>query len=127
MSRSMNHVVGIMGTAIIGAAAAVLLTVGPVPATSRVSAQAFDAKATYLDKCAVCHAKDGAAKTAKGRKLKVKDIRETIKKQSEDEMFKIAKEGKGADMDAFGKTFNDAEIRALVTYYRRLASEPPAK
>lgn len=127
MSRSMSNVVAMVGTMVIGAAAAVLLMVGPAPATSRVSAQAFDAKATYLDKCAVCHAKDGTGNTAKGRKLKIKDVRATIQKQSEDEMFKIVKQGKGADMDAFGKTFNDAEIRALVTYYRNLPNESPAR
>lgn len=75
----------------------------------------------YGHKCAVCHGKDGAGKTAKGKKLKVVDIRETIKKYSEDEMIKFATDGKGKDMDGFKKEFSKDEIKAVVEYYRGLA------
>lgn len=80
-----------------------------------------DAKAIFLDKCSVCHGEDGAGKTAKGKKLKVKDIRETSKTESEADMIKIATDGKGKDMDGFGKDYKADQIKALVQYYRSLA------
>jgi mono/diheme cytochrome c family protein len=75
----------------------------------------------YLDKCAVCHGKDGAGKTAKGKKAKVKDIRETIGKMSEDEMIKVVNDGKGKNMDSYKKEYSKEQIKALVEYYRALA------
>jgi mono/diheme cytochrome c family protein len=81
-----------------------------------------DAKDIYLDKCAVCHGADGAANTAKGRKLKMKGVKEMAAKMKAEEMIKITTEGKGADMDAFGKEFKPEQIKALVEYYRGLAN-----
>jgi mono/diheme cytochrome c family protein len=80
-----------------------------------------DAKDTYLDKCSVCHGADGAAKTAKGRKLKMSDIHQTVSKQSEADMIAIVTNGKGSDMDGFGKELNADQIKAIVQYYRGLA------
>ncbi|HXE63097.1 MAG TPA: c-type cytochrome [Bryobacteraceae bacterium] len=80
-----------------------------------------DAKAVFLDKCSVCHGEDGVGKTAKGKKLKVKDVHVTSKTESEADMIKIVTEGKGKDMDAFGKDLNAAQIKAVVQYYRGLA------
>ena len=80
-----------------------------------------DAKDIYLDKCAVCHGADGAAKTAKGRKLKMKDVHETAAKMKTEEMLKIVETGKTPDMDAYGKDFSKDQIKALVEYYRGLA------
>lgn len=80
-----------------------------------------DAKDIYLDKCAVCHGADGAAKTAKGKKLKMKDVHETVAKMKADEMIKIVQDGKPPDMDAYGKTFSKDQIKTLVDYYRGLA------
>jgi mono/diheme cytochrome c family protein len=82
-----------------------------------------DAKDLYLDKCALCHGQDGAGKTAKGRKLKVLDVRETAKKFSVDEMIKVVHEGKGPNMDGYGKEFNKDQIKAVVDYYRSLAKQ----
>ena len=79
------------------------------------------AEGIYGHKCAVCHGKDGAAKTAKGKKVKAKDIRETINKMSEAEMIKIVEDGKGKDMDSFKKELGKDEIKALVEYFRGLA------
>lgn len=78
-------------------------------------------KDIFLDKCSVCHAEDGSAKTAKGRKLKVKDVRETIKTVSVAEMVKIVTDGKGKDMDSFSKDLTAAQIKDVVDYYRGLA------
>jgi mono/diheme cytochrome c family protein len=80
-----------------------------------------DAKDIYLDKCAVCHGADGAGKTARGRKLKIKDVHETAAKVKPDEMIKIVQDGKPPDMDAYGKTLSKDQVKAVVDYYRGLA------
>ena len=80
-----------------------------------------DAKDLYLSKCATCHGPDGVAKTAMGRKLKVKDVHATAASMSADAMIKIVSDGKGPDMDAYGKQFKPEQIKALVDYYRSLA------
>jgi mono/diheme cytochrome c family protein len=80
-----------------------------------------DAKDLYLNKCATCHGPDGAAKTAMGKKLKLKAVSEIAGKVTAEEMIKIVTNGKGQDMDAFGKQFSAAQIKSLVEYYRSLA------
>ena len=40
---------------------------------------------------------------------------------SADEMTKIVTDGKGTDMDGFGKQFSKDQIKGLVDYYRSLA------
>lgn len=80
-----------------------------------------DAKDLYLNKCATCHGPDGAGKTAMGKKLKVKDVHEMAGKMTADEMIKVVTNGKGQDMDAFGKQFKADQIKGLVDYYRSLA------
>lgn len=88
-----------------------------------VFAQAKSGRDIYLDKCAVCHGEDGAGKTVKGKKVHCKDIRQTIKKDSEADMIKIVTDGKGANMDSFKGQFTPDQIRAVVEYYRSLASQ----
>ena len=80
-----------------------------------------EAKDLFLDKCSVCHGPDGTGKTAKGKKLKVKDVHQTATSETEAEMVKIVTEGKGKDMDAFGKDLTPGQIKGLVGYYRSLA------
>lgn len=80
-----------------------------------------DAKDLYLNKCATCHGPDGTAKTAMGKKLKIKDVHEMAGKMTADEMIKIVTNGKGQDMDAYGKQFKPDQIKGLVDYYRSLA------
>jgi len=80
------------------------------------------AQDVYLDKCSVCHGQDGAGNTAKGRKLKVKNVRSPeVQKLSEAEMIDIVAKGKGKDMDGFGKELGDDMVKQLVIYYRSLA------
>ena len=79
------------------------------------------AEDTFNRKCAICHAKDGSGNTPRGKKYSVKDIRTTIKKDSEEQMVEIVEKGKGANMDAFGDELSADEIKALVEYYRSLA------
>jgi mono/diheme cytochrome c family protein len=51
----------------------------------------------------------------------MKGVKETAAKMSAAEMIKIVADGKGADMDAFGKQLSADQIKALVDYYRSLA------
>ena len=80
-----------------------------------------EAKDLYLNKCATCHGPDGAGKTAKGKKLKVQDVHATATKMTADEMIKIVTDGKGQDMDGYGKTLSKDQIKGLVDFYRGLA------
>lgn len=80
-----------------------------------------DPKDLYLDKCSACHGPDGTGNTAKGKKLKVKSVKETAAKLSAADMIKIVHDGKGADMDAYGKDLNADQIKGVVDYYRGLA------
>lgn len=83
---------------------------------------AQDGADTY-GKCATCHGPDGAGKTAKGRKLKVKDVRETVGKVSVAEMTAIVEKGKGLDMPAYSGELTKPQIGAVVEYYRGLAKK----
>jgi mono/diheme cytochrome c family protein len=88
---------------------------------SFVSAPA-SAQDVYLDKCSVCHAQDGSGNTAKGRKLKVKNVRAPeVQKLSEAEMIEIVAKGKGKDMDGFEKELGSDMVKQVVSYYRSLA------
>jgi mono/diheme cytochrome c family protein len=89
---------------------------------SSQAAAPASAQDVYLDKCSVCHAQDGSGNTAKGRKLKVKNVHSPeVQKLSEVEMIEIVSKGKGKDMDGFGKELGDDMVKQLVAYYRSLA------
>lgn len=106
--------------------AGTLLVAGASVTWVRAAGQPLAARSAediYLDKCAVCHGQDGAGKTAKGKKAKVKDIRETIDKMSVDEMIKVVNDGKGKNMDSYKKEYTPEQIKALVEYYRSLAKK----
>jgi mono/diheme cytochrome c family protein len=91
-------------------------------ASSLPSPQA-SAQDVYLDKCSVCHAKDGSGNTAKGRKLKVKDVRSPdVQKMTEAEMIEIVAKGKGQDMDGYEKDLGKDMVKNVVEYYRSLAA-----
>src|SRR5579859_2722692 len=118
----MDHYRKATGLAIIliGLTFAVVLASGN--AFSGAAPQAAD-KDVYLDKCAICHGKDGAGNTAKGRKLKVKDVRSPeVQKLSEAEMIDIVAKGKGKDMDGFEKELGKDSVKSVVAYYRSLAA-----
>jgi mono/diheme cytochrome c family protein len=76
----------------------------------------------YLDKCSVCHAKDGSGNTAKGRKVKAKDLRSAeIQKMTDADMIHDVAQGKGKDMDGFEKELGADMVKQLVVYCRSLA------
>ena len=82
------------------------------------------AQDVYLDKCAVCHGKDGSGNTAKGRKVKAKDLRSAeIQKMSDAELIKDVSEGKGKDMDGFAKELGADMVKQLVAYCRAFAKQ----
>jgi mono/diheme cytochrome c family protein len=85
-------------------------------------ALAQDGKDLFGSKCATCHGKDGAGKTAMGKSLKVKDIHEIAGKVSAAEMIKVTKEGKSPSMAPFGDQLSEADIKAVVEYFRSLAN-----
>ena len=114
MNRSMKVVTGV----------ALLAGAGLLFAwhSSAASAAPPTAQDVYLDKCSVCHGQDGAGNTAKGRKLKVKNVRSPeVQKISEAEMIDIVAKGKGKDMDGYAKELGDDMVKQLVEYYRSLA------
>lgn len=107
-------------TLVVGVTLVVFQPAGPT-SSSWAAAPTPNAQDVYLDKCSVCHAKDGSGNTAKGRKLKVKDVRSPeVQKLSEAEMIEIVAKGKGKDMDGFEKELGADMVRSLVTYYRTL-------
>jgi mono/diheme cytochrome c family protein len=89
------------------------ITASPAPQKS--------AQDVYLDKCSVCHAKDGSGNTAKGRKVKAKDLRSAeIQKLTDAELIKDVGQGKGKDMDGFEKELGADMVKQLVAYGRQL-------
>ncbi len=103
----------------------VLLLVGAsVAFVARASAPRAERSAEdiYLDKCAVCHGKDGAGKTAKGKKSKVKDLRETLGKMSEAEMIKVVEVQQGADQGSGRVLSHPRQIVTLIASPRAAAS-----
>jgi mono/diheme cytochrome c family protein len=94
--------------------AGVTLLASPYPQKS--------AQDVYLDKCSVCHAKDGSGNTAKGRKVKAKDLRSAeIVKMSDADLIHDVGQGKGKDMDGFEKELGADMVKQLVAYCRSLA------
>ncbi len=91
-----------------------------------VAAYAFDASATWGEQCAKCHGKDGKGDTKMGKKLSIKDYSDATAQAAftDDEAFKAIKEG---TKDKTGKVrmkavegMSDADIKAMVTYFRTL-------
>ena len=116
-------------SAVVGRVGSLLLALAGLlfycPVTTR-AADAGDVKDLYGKKCAVCHGQDGAAKTAKGKKAKTKDVRlPEVQKMSNKEWSDIIIKGKGDTMDSYRKELSDDQIQALVQYMRDLAKQPP--
>jgi mono/diheme cytochrome c family protein len=81
-----------------------------------------DAKKVYLDKCSVCHGEDGRGQTAKGKKLKVKDVSSPeVRKMSEADMLTVVLKGKGEDMAGFEKELGADMCKKITAYFRSLA------
>lgn len=93
------------------------------------SLTAADVKANWEKHCQKCHGADGKGQTTMGKKLKVLDYTnpEHQKKFTDEEAFKITKEGKKEGgktlMKAYKNELSDEEIKALVEYVRKFAKK----
>jgi mono/diheme cytochrome c family protein len=82
-------------------------------------AWADDTEALYKSKCQVCHGTDGKGSPA-GQKLGVRDFHSPeVAKETDAELFKITKEGKGK-MPKFEGKLTDDQIKQLIKYIRSL-------
>ena len=99
-----------------------LLTFGAPPPVA--AAAQDDVKQVYLNKCAVCHGEDGAGKTAKGKKLKMKDVRAPeVQKMTPEQWTNVILKGSGQDMDGFEKDLGPEMSRKLAVYMRDLSKK----
>ena len=105
-------------------AAAVVLISGTAGSLIASPVPQKSAQDIYLDKCSVCHAKDGSGNTAKGRKVTAKDLRSAeIQKMTDAELIHDVGQGKGKDMDGFEKELGADMVKQLVAYCRELAKK----
>ena len=103
---------------------AVLSVYGVLRAMPAPLAPQDEVKQVYLNKCAVCHGEDGAGQTAKGKKLKMKDIRSPeVQKLTPVQWADAILKGSGQDMDAFEKELGADMCRKLASYMRDLAKK----
>ena len=94
---------------------------GPAPAA--------DDGTVFENRCAACHGTDGRARTAQGRKMKAKDLRES--RLSDAEIERQIREGSRTKtgvsvMPAVGKDMTDAEIEAAIRFVKTFRP-PPAQ
>jgi mono/diheme cytochrome c family protein len=95
---------------------------GTAAAVTPPAAIQEDAKQVYLNKCAICHGEDGAAQTARGKKLKMKDIRAAdVQKQTQAQWVDAIMKGVGQDMDGYAKELGPDMSQKLADYMRELS------
>jgi cytochrome c6 len=82
-------------------------------------AMADDAEALYKAKCQMCHGADGKGSTA-GQKLGARDFHSPeVAKESDADLIKVTKEGKGK-MPKFDGKLTDDQIKDLIKYIRKM-------
>ena len=80
-------------------------------------------KSLYTSKCAVCHGNDGSATTAKGKELKVRDLRSPeFKKMPDAKALEVMLKGKGK-MEGYEKTLGKEKVEQLLAYCRELSNK----
>lgn len=80
-------------------------------------------KGLYSSKCAVCHGNDGSANTAKGKELKVRNLKsEEFKKMSDAKAMEVMLKGKGK-MEGYEKTLGKEKCQELLAYCRELSNK----
>lgn len=114
----------ISGFAALAIAASLAMTSTP--------SRADDAASSYKTLCAKCHGDTGKGDGPSVAKLEKKphDLTDcaTMGKLSDDDMFKVIKEGgpaigKSKEMNGFGDGMEDDEIKAMVAYVRTLCKK----
>ena len=115
--------------AILAAAVLTLSLSAPLAAPSAVRMPspptlAFQSvKSLYASKCAVCHGNDGSANTAKGKELKVRNLRsEEFKKMPDAKAMEVLLKGKGK-MEGYEKTLGKEKLEQLLAYCRELSNK----
>ena len=90
----------------------------PNPPTAQKSAPSVDPKVNglFATSCGWCHQAGGRA-AGRGPKLAGTD-------KSDEFIIRQIKQGKPPGMPAFGKSFNDDQIQAIVAYIRALRETP---
>jgi mono/diheme cytochrome c family protein len=84
-----------------------------------IPAAAEDAAALYKSKCQACHGADGKG-SATGQKLGAKDFHTPeVQKQTDAELIKVTKEGKGK-MPKYDGKLTDDQIAQLIKFIRVL-------
>ena len=93
------------------------------------SLNAAEVKANWDKHCLKCHGADGKGQTTMGKKLKVMDYTDPKMqaKFTDEEAFKVTKEGKKEGdktlMKAYKDDLSDQEIKELVAYVRKFAKK----
>ena len=99
------------------------ISLGLVLLAAPFTAYSQSSEDLFLDKCANCHGKDGAGQTAKGKKLKLRDLRSAeVQKLTDEKVAELISKG-NKDMDGFAKELNEKQIKDLVVYLRTLAKK----
>jgi len=85
-------------------------------------ADKVDARGLFVENCAVCHGKDGRAKTFHGWLVGAQNLTDAKWQAdaTDDEIIHAIKTGPEA-MPAFGKKLSSSEIHALARYVRTFA------
>ena len=79
--------------------------------------------ATFQDQCVGCHGPDGRAQTDMGKTMHAADLTSSgVQKQSDSQLSKVIKNGKGK-MPSFDGKLSDDEIGEVVTYVKSLREE----
>ena len=100
----------------LAAALALILWGTALPASA-----AGTAEDVFLKKCSVCHGPDGAGKTARGKKLKLRDLRSPeVQKLTDTLLNEITAKGKGKEMPGYEKELDKDTIQQIVAFLRQL-------
>ena len=115
MERMFN---GILKTSI------VLAVMAAVAMHEPSRAAAATAEDTYVETCAICHGANGAGQTARGKKMKLKDLRSAeVQKLSDAQLTDIIAKGKGKDMPSYEKELGKDGVAGQVAHVRALAKK----
>ena len=105
----------LLAAAISIAAASVVVTPAARAQSRKVKAPAFDGQQLFATTCGWCHS-NGGREAGKGPKL-------AGTKRSDAFIINRIKNGKEGAMPAFGGTFDDKEIKAIVAYIHSLKDQ----